>query len=99
MSRKRLPNRSDGETVTTTNNNRNINISIGRALDGRVLEVFARSGKPDSDFDRIVDDAAVIVSRLLQYGDTLAAIATGIGRLPDGSPSSVLGAIIDAAFG
>jgi hypothetical protein len=63
-----------------------------------VLEIFARAGRPDSDLDTVVDDVAVLLSRALQYGDDLKSIARGIGRVPLGAPSSVAGAIVDAAL-
>lgn len=95
--RERLPDRRDGRTVTANWKGRKINISVGYARDGRILEIFARADKPDSDLDCVVDDIAVVLSRSLQFGDDLASIRRGIGRLPDGEPSSVAGKIIDAA--
>jgi hypothetical protein len=63
-----------------------------------VLEIFARDARPDTDRDFILDDAAVIISRALQHGDCLTSIARGLGRLPSGEPSSIIGAIVDAAL-
>jgi hypothetical protein len=37
----------------------------------------------------------VVLSRLLQHGDRLADIARGVGRLPDGEPASIVGAVMD----
>lgn len=96
--RRRLPNRRYAETLTVEWRGRPINVSVGYALDGRPLEVFARASRPDSDLDVVVDDAAVLVSRALQYADRLDQIRGGIGRLPLGEPASVIGVIIDAAM-
>ncbi len=41
------------------------------------------------------DDIGVLVSRLLQHGDNPAALAAGIGRLGNGDPASIIGAIVD----
>jgi hypothetical protein len=101
MSRERLPNRrravTDGIRWPTGDGGR-IHVSAGLAPDGRVLEVFLRGGgRVGSDLDFLLDDIAVLTSRLLQHGDTLDAIAAGLGRLPDGAPASVIGAAIEKA--
>ena len=98
IGRERLPSRRPSLTETIEWQGRPIALSVGFSPDGRPLELFARAGKPDSDLDCVVDDIAVALSRLLQHGDQLAAIAGGVGRLPSGEPSSVAGAIIDAAL-
>jgi hypothetical protein len=98
IGRERLPNRRPAATATAEWNGRPLHVSVGFSNDGRVLEIFCRDARRvDSERDRMVDDAAVLVSRALQHGDTLTAIANGIGRLPNGAASSVIGAIIDAA--
>ncbi|MCH8007144.1 MAG: hypothetical protein IH888_13120, partial [Planctomycetes bacterium] len=51
-------------------------------------------GRPDTDL--LCDDIGVLISRLLQHGDSPAALAAGLGRLGDGkSPASIIGAIAD----
>ena len=96
MSRERLPNRrpSVTETVILQTGER-VHITAGFALDGRILETFLRGGKTGSDLDHLLDDAAVTISRLVQHGDSLAAIAAGIGRLPDNAPASAIGVVVD----
>jgi hypothetical protein len=96
MTRERLPTRrpSVTETVILASGER-VHITAGFAPDGRILETFLRGGKSGSDRDHLLDDAAVIISRLLQHGDALAAIAAGIGRLPDNAPSSMIGVVVD----
>jgi hypothetical protein len=96
--RERLPSRRAAATIAVEWRGRPIAVSVGFARDGRILEVFARAGRPDSDLDCVVDDLAVVLSRCLQHGDDLVSIARGIGRLPLGEPSSVAGAIVDAAM-
>lgn len=60
-------------------------------------EVFLRGGgKIGSERDFLLDDIAVLFSRALQCGDTARVIAAGMGRKPDGSPTSILGAAADA---
>jgi hypothetical protein len=98
IGRERLPNRRPSITATLEWRNSPLRVSVGFNHDGKPLEIFARASKPDSDLDCDVDDIAVALSRLLQRGDQLSSIARGIGRLPDGSPSSIVGAIIDEAL-
>ena len=99
MTRERLPNRRASLTVTAAWAGRAINVSVGYSRDGRILELFARDARRvDSERDRTVDDAAVLVSRALQHGDMLSDIGKGLGRLPYGSPSSIIGLLADAAL-
>jgi hypothetical protein len=98
IGRERLPNRRPSVTAATEWLNMPLNISVGFSADGSPLEIFARAGRPDSDLDCVVDDVALILSRALQHGDQLSSIARSVGRLPGGEPSSVAGAIIDAAI-
>jgi hypothetical protein len=96
MSRERLPTRRAAvtETITLAGGQR-IHVTAGFAPDGRLLEVFLRGAKSGSDRDHLLDDAAVCLSRLLQHGDSLTAIAAGIGRQPDNAPSSMIGVVVD----
>ena len=52
-------------------------------------------GRVGSDTDFLLDDIAVLLSRLLQHGDTLALIARGVGRTASGAPSSLIGGVVD----
>jgi hypothetical protein len=96
VSRERLPNRRQQVTDSVWWNGRRIHVSAGFTDDGRLLEVFLRGGgKVGSERDHTLDDIAVVVSRLLQHGDQLDDIGRGLGRLPDGEPASVVGAVVD----
>lgn len=93
--RERLPNRREQVTDHVEWRGARIAVSAGLADDGRILETFLRGAKVGSELDHLLDDFAVILSRALQHGDRLSDIARGIGRLPDGGPASVAGAIVD----
>jgi len=97
--RRRLPHRRRQITEGIRwplEGGRRIHVSAGFDHDGRLLEVFLRGGgKSGSATDFLLDDVAVALSRLMQYGDRLAQIAPGLGRLPDGKPSSIVGAVVD----
>ena len=74
-------------------------MSIGEYPDGRPGEVFLHGAKPGSDVDLLYDDVGVLVFRLLQHGDDPASLAAGIGRLGNGDPASIIGAIADVLAG
>lgn len=96
--RERLPARRHSATIGVEWRSRQVNVSVGFSPAGAPLEAFARAGKPDSDLDTTADDIAVLLSLLLQHGANLQAIAHSLGRLPDGTPASITGAIVAAAL-
>jgi hypothetical protein len=62
----------------------------------RVAEVFTHGAKVGSGMDRILDDACVALSLLLQHGLEPASLAASMGRLGDGkTPASIIGALAD----
>jgi hypothetical protein len=72
-------------------------VALGPDAAGVVREVFLRGGaKVRSHLDYQLDDVGVLISRLLQHGDTLAEIAKGLGRGEVGEPMSIIGASADA---
>ena len=81
VSRARLPNRRESITTEIALAGWPIVIaSVGLGSDGRPLEVFLRTAKPDSQFDRLVDDAAVSISIALQYGAGISDLAASVAR-------------------
>ncbi len=74
---------------------RRYHLTIGEYHDGAPGEVVVHGAKPGSDVDLLCDDIGVLVSRLLQHGDDPAALAAGLGRLGDGDPASIIGAVAD----
>jgi hypothetical protein len=99
MSRERLPSRPHGVTDNAhwpIDGGRRIHVTAGYAPDVWFLEVFLRGGgRVGSETDYLLDDIAVVISRALQHGDTLASIAAGLGRLSEGQPASMIGAVVD----
>ncbi len=93
--RERLPHRRQTETVDLWYDGRRYHLTIGEYPDGSPGEVFIHGAKPGSDTDLPCDDIGVLISRLLQHGDSPAALAAGIGRLGNGDPASIVGAIAD----
>ena len=92
--RERLPNRRESETLDMHFGGRRFHVTIGRFPDGRVGEIFVHGYKAGTDMDLLCDDLGVVLSRLLQHGDTPDALAAGLGKLGgDLGPSSLCGAI------
>jgi len=96
--RERLPHRRQQVTDGIrwpAEGGRRIHVSAGFSDDGRILETFLRGGgRTGSELDFLMDDVAVLISRLLQRGDRLEGLAQGLGRLSTGEPASVVGAVV-----
>jgi hypothetical protein len=93
MPRERLPDRRQAETLNLWHGGRRYHVTVGEYPDGRPGEVFIHGAKPGSDADLLNDDIGVLISRLLQHGDSPAALAAGIGRL--GVPGFIRNTVID----
>jgi hypothetical protein len=97
--RERPPDRRNNATDNIRwplDGGKRIHVTAGFARDGRIVETFLRGGgQVGSERDHLLDDVAVLVSRCLQHGDSLADIAAGVGREPSGAPASVIGAAVD----
>ncbi len=96
MPRERLPDRRQAETLDLWHGGRRYHLTVGEYNDGRPGEVFLHGAKPGSDTDLLCDDIGVLVSQLLQHGDSPGALVAGLGKLGDGkSPASIIGAVAD----
>lgn len=97
MTRERLPDRRPAVTVKLDYDGTSYATTLGIDLRNmRVAEVFTHGARSGSGIDRILDDACVALSLLLQHGVEPAALATSMGRLGDGkSPASIIGALTD----
>ena len=109
--RERLPHRRPNETHTVTvgpgptGEYSDFEVTFGMSPDsGKIQEIFMSNGMPGSDMAAILADAAVLVSRCLQAGMTVAELAGSVGRMGDdfegGSamrPATVIGAALDLA--
>jgi hypothetical protein len=95
MPRKRLPDRRQAETLDLWHGDRRFHVTVGQYDDGRPGEVFLHGARVGSDVDGLCGDVGVLISRLLQHGDDPASLAAGIGRLGNGEPASIIGAIAD----
>jgi len=94
MSRERLLDRRIADTRELEFGSMRFTVTVGLYPDGRPGEVFARGGKAGSQLDGLIDDACVVVSRLLQHGEAATILVRCLGRDGD-RPASVIGAIAD----
>ena len=97
MRRTRLPDRRPSMTMQFAYEANNYSVTLGfDVVNNRIGEVFTHGAKIGSAMDRILDDACVALSLLLQHGVEPAALAASMGRLGDGkSPASIIGALAD----
>ncbi|WP_439398499.1 hypothetical protein ACRQ5Q_14535 [Bradyrhizobium sp. PMVTL-01] len=92
--RTKLPDRRQSETRKMTivhagGTETKILITIGFDDEGVAKEVFCADFKAGSDLHALVMDACILISRCLQYGDTVAELAEAMCKGP-----SVIGAIL-----
>jgi hypothetical protein len=96
MTRRTLPQRREAETFNLRHGNHHYAVSIGHFPDGPgPAEIFIHGAKIGSDIESLARDAAVIISIALQYGVPLEVLAGAITRNPNGSPMTVVGAVLD----
>jgi hypothetical protein len=96
MSRERLPLRRPNETLDLVFDGCAYAVTFGLYPDGRVGEVFTHGAKVGSTMARLLDDACVALSLLLQHGVTPERLAASMGRLGDDrAPASIIGALAD----
>lgn len=74
-------------------------VTVGFYPDGRKAEIFVKGAQDlESVMAKILEDAAVLISNLMQLGCSLEEIRTKIGRMRPGEiDASIVGALISAA--
>jgi len=96
--RATLPQRRFAETFDVRNHGGKaavFKITVGRYDDGRVGEVFITGAKSGTEVEANVRDGAVLISLALQHGVPIATMASAITREGDGSPSTIIGCVLD----
>jgi len=97
MTRNRLPNRRRSETREIIHNGgHKLTLSVGFYDDGRFGECFVASSKIGTELEATARDSAILISLLLQNQVALTGIAHSLTINPDGSPSSVVGTVVNA---
>lgn len=100
MGRERLPDRRPSTTVLAVWEDRGvrheIDVSAGFFSDGRIGEAFARTRKPNSTLDTMLDEGCQLISRLLQRRCLFSEIAKGMAFDDAGRPETPLGVVVAA---
>lgn len=97
ITRAVLPNRRAGENFEMRHGGKNTTfvITTGRYQDGRVGEVFISGAKAGSEVDAVARDGAILLSLCLQHSVPLETMKHAMTREPDGTASTIVGAVID----
>ena len=98
--RLELPNRRPHLVESFEWNNRAWRLGLGFDDAGAVREIFLEGPKAGTDLQALAVDAGIVLSRLLQRGDSVAEIArslNGLGETGDAAPSLLHAAVAHAA--
>lgn len=104
MSRSKPPNRRGGTTIEVryadlSGLSLKAFVTYNRDESGKVVEVFIVASKPGSATEAAMRDAGILLSMLLQTGETLQGIAGTLTRNDDGGPAGPVGIVVDALLG
>lgn len=95
MTRELLPQRRHGETFEFRHGPLVYTATIGRYQDGRIGELFLRSGKSGTDASLSAIETAIAVSFALQHGATIEQLRTAMPRTTAGTAEGVMGTLLD----
>ena len=76
-----------------------LQVSVGKFVDGRPAEVFVNGGKIGTDVESLMRDNAILISIALQHGVPLEELCYSVSRETNGRPQSFVGALLDAMKG
>jgi hypothetical protein len=95
MARQRLPNRRASCSFFFEHRGLHYTCTYSRFGDGRIGELFINNHKSNSHVDVDARDAAIVLSFALQHGADISAIARALSRDPRGTPTGVMGRVLD----
>ena len=93
--RERLLQRRASLTFNLEHVGLHYTVTLSNFPDGRPAECFVQNHRLSSAADVAARDSGILLSLLFQFGCPAATIAHAITRNSDGSPSGVVGAILD----
>lgn len=96
MARNSLPNRRPHESMQVEFAGQEFTVGLGRDDGGAIAEIFVGARKAGSALDSAARDAGILISLALQHGVSLETMRHASTREADGSPSSLVGAVLDA---
>jgi hypothetical protein len=97
--RKRLPDRRPAATFGLEFAGLRYNVTVGFFPSGAPAEAFISNCKVGNTADVVVRDAGILISLLLQHGCAAETISHAVSRNGDGTPSGVIGAVLDLIAG
>ena len=74
-------------------------VTVGYYPDGRIGEVFINSNSTGTLTEAIARDGAIVLSLALQSGIELTTVQHALTRDSQGSPMSIVGAVVDVLLG
>lgn len=96
MSRVRLPNRRPSINLDFTfRGGIPVQATVGLYPDGRVGELFLRSGLVGTDLSIAMTEVAIAVSMALQHGCSLETLRAAMPRTSRGEPEGAIGTLLD----
>ena len=93
--RRVLPQRRRSETFYMLHGTHKFMVTVGYYDNNEIGEVFVGGAKAGSEMDALCRDAAIVLSLALQHGTPLDLIQGAITREADGTPSTIIGAVVD----
>lgn len=97
--RELLPNRRQGESLDFRHGKFVYSATLGRYPDGRIGEIFLRSGLVGTDTAVACQETAIAVSFALQNGCTIEQMREAMPRQTDGTPEGAMGTLFDLLEG
>src|SRR6266404_3470042 len=101
MPREVLPNRRSNYSFTITFQGERYDVTVGCYSDGRIGELFINrirdkvAARVGIVLDGVCRDAAIIFSIALQHGADVETVRHAVTRDEDGTPATIVGAILD----
>ena len=93
--RQHLPNRRPSQTVDLDFGGKRYSVGFGFYPDGRLAEAFVSGAKTGSQLDAQLNDAAILISLMLQHDIKPRDIAKSMSRVRVGEAASLIGALAD----
>jgi hypothetical protein len=97
--REIIPSRRPRTAVSFEHSGHKFTGGFGHYLSGKIGEVFLSAGKPNSQRDIDIKDAAIAASLALQHGCPVEVLRKAFLRNEDGTPAGPLGHLFDMSEG
>jgi hypothetical protein len=98
--RRILPSRRFAETFDLVHADQRYQVTTGHHPDDPTpAEVFIAGAKVGTDLESVARDGAVLISIALQFGVPLLVMRDAITRNPNGTPMTVVGAVLEELNG